>query len=75
VIGVIGALVALAALLALVLVLVVRPHARRLVRVAAEVRADTALRLGRLRTIRRARARPVDAVDAIARRRGPGAAA
>jgi hypothetical protein len=53
--GVIGALLALAALLALVLVLAVRPHARRLARAAADLRADTAVRLDRLRTIRRAR--------------------
>jgi hypothetical protein len=53
--GVIGALLALAALLALVLVLAVRPHTRRLARAAADLRADTAVRLDRLRTIRRAR--------------------
>jgi len=53
--GVIGALLALAALLALVLVLAVRPPARRLARAAADLRADTAVRVERLRAVRRAR--------------------
>lgn len=54
-IGLVGALVALAALLALVLVLVVRPPARRFAEAAAELRADTAAGLDRLRALRRAR--------------------
>jgi hypothetical protein len=70
-IGVVGALVALAALLALVLVLIVRPHARRLARTVADLRADTVVRLDRLRAIRRARpgrSRPHDATPVL---RGP----
>jgi hypothetical protein len=56
--GVVGALVALAVLLALVLVLMVRPHAQRLARTAAEVRADTEAALDRLRAARPARRAP-----------------
>ena len=58
--GVVGALVALAVVVALVLVLVVRPHVRRLARSVAVLRADTATRLDRLRAIRAERHRPVE---------------
>jgi hypothetical protein len=55
--GVIGALVALAVVVALLLVLAVRPHVRRLARSVAVLRADTGIRLDRLRAIRAARPR------------------
>ena len=50
--GVVGALVALAGGVALVLVLGVRPHVQRLGRSVATLRADTAVRLARLRALR-----------------------
>ena len=62
--GVVGALVAFAALMALVLVLVVRPHARRLAHAAAVLRADTAVGLDRLRAERGARKSPASAPHA-----------
>jgi hypothetical protein len=55
--GVVGALVALAVVVALVLVLAVRPHVRRLARSVAVLRADTGIRVDRLRAIRAARLR------------------
>ena len=53
--GVIGALVALGVVLAIVLGVAVRPPARRTGQALAELRADTAARLARLRALRRAR--------------------
>ena len=59
--GVIGALVAFAVVMAIVLVLAVRPAARRLTRVATAARADLAVRLDRLRALRRPHAMVVEA--------------
>jgi hypothetical protein len=65
--GLVGALVVLAAVLALMLVLAVRPHARRLDRAAAALRADTDAGLARLRALRPARrtASPATTAPAI----------